>query len=80
MIRGFTTPTRSLCMRRQIFTVRRVKNEAGGGINPSRQVGVATKFYTVAINVSGSSVWNMLLASSILRWFLDFWKSCAPLK
>jgi len=62
------------------LTVRRVKMRRGGGINPSRQVAVATKFYTVANNISGSSVWNVLLASRMLRWFLDFWESCAPLK
>lgn len=37
--------------------------------------------FTVAINICGSSVWNLLrvtlLAPRIIRWFLDFWKICA---
>jgi hypothetical protein len=40
-------------------------------------------FFTVAPNICGSSVRNVLLvnilAPRILRWLLDFWKMCAPL-
>jgi hypothetical protein len=47
--------------------------------NPGWQVTVATKFCTVAPNICGSSVWNLLyvicLAPIILRWPLDFWKT-----
>jgi len=48
------------------------------------QVTVATKFCTVAPNIFGSSVWDMLhvmlLAPRILRWLLDFWNIYAPLQ
>ena len=41
------------------------------------------KFCTVAPNVCGASLWNLLcitiLAPRILRCLLDFWKICAPL-
>jgi hypothetical protein len=58
---------------------RSVKNVLKQGcINPGRQVVVATEFGTVARNVFGSSVGNLLyvtfLVPRILRWFLDFWK------
>jgi len=79
MVRRLTTPL-ALLHEATDFTVRRVKMRRGGGINHSRQVAMATKFYTVANNISGPSVWNVLLASIILRWFLDFRESCAPLK
>jgi len=45
-------------------------------INAGRQVAVATKFCTVAPNICGSSVYNLLyvafLTPNILRWRLDF--------
>jgi len=47
------------------------------------QVTVATGFCTMAPNISGFSVGNLLhvtlLAPRILRWLLDFWKICAPM-
>jgi hypothetical protein len=46
--------------------------------NPGRQVARATKFCTVAPNISGFSVWTFLhitlLAPRIFRRLLDFWK------
>jgi hypothetical protein len=43
----------------------------------------ATKFCTVAPNICGPSMWNLLyvtlMAPRILEWLLDFWKSFAPL-
>jgi len=51
--------------------------------NPGRQVARATKFCTVALNVCGPSVWNLLrvhlLAPTFLSWLLDFLKVCATL-
>ena len=45
-------------------------------------VAVANKLCTVAPNIC-SSIWNLLhatlLAATILRWLLDFWKIFAPL-
>ena len=39
---------------------------------------------TVAFNICGPTVWNLVrvaqsVAPVILRWLLDFWKTCAPL-
>jgi len=43
----------------------------------------ATKFCMVALNICGSSTWNLLLNTlkipRLLRSFLDFWKICGPL-
>lgn len=43
----------------------------------------ATKFYTLAPNICASIVWNLrhvtLLTPRILRWFVYFFKICAPL-
>ena len=45
------------------------------------QVVLASKFCTVAPNICGTSVWNLLhvtfLAPRILRWLPDLWKVCA---
>ena len=50
---------------------------------PERQVARATKFCTVAPNICRPAVWNLLhvtlLATRIWRWFVGFWKICAPL-
>jgi len=52
-------------------------------INPGRPDDWATKFSTVASNICGFWVHNLLhvtfLAPIILRWLLDFWKICRPL-
>jgi len=41
------------------------------------------KFHTIASDICGSAVWNVLhflhQTPRILRWLLDFWKTCAPL-
>jgi len=54
-----------------------------GCTNPGDQVTVVTKFCTVASNICGPSVWYLLhvtlLAPTILRWLLDFWRICATL-
>jgi hypothetical protein len=54
-----------------------------GCTNPERQVAVATKFLTVAPNIWGSAVWNLLhvvlLTPRILRWLIVIWNLCAPL-
>jgi hypothetical protein len=46
------------------------------------QVAQTTKFYTVARNICESSVQNLfhvnILATIILRWCLNFWKTCGP--
>ena len=46
------------------------------------QGAVATKFYTVALNILGSSLWDLLhatlLARRILRWLIDFGKFFHP--
>ena len=51
--------------------------------NSGRQVRRFSKFCTVAPNMCGSSVWNLLhvslLTSSILRFLLHFSKLCVPL-
>jgi hypothetical protein len=51
--------------------------------SPGRQVSVANNFCTVAPNICGPSVWNVLhvtlLTPRILRWLLGFWKICASL-
>jgi hypothetical protein len=43
----------------------------------------AKKFNTVALNICGPFVRNLLgiivLGSKILRWLLDFWEVCSPL-
>ena len=50
--------------------------------NPGCKVTKVTKFCIMARNIHGSSIWNLLcvtlLAPTILQWFLDFWKICAP--
>ena len=47
--------------------------------NPGRQVAPPEKFGTVAPNICGPAVCNLLhvtlLAPRILRWLLDFWKN-----
>jgi hypothetical protein len=47
------------------------------------QVTPKTKFYTVALNMCGSLVRNLLyimqLVPGNLRWLLDFWKIFGPL-
>jgi hypothetical protein len=54
-----------------------------GWTNPGHQVAVANKFCTLAPDVGGFSVRNLLhvslLALRILRWLLEFWKIYAPL-
>jgi hypothetical protein len=51
--------------------------------NPRRQVVRATKLFIIAPNTFASSVWNLRhvshLTPKILRWFLDFWKTCTRL-
>jgi len=47
--------------------------------NPERQVAGTTEFCRLAPNISGSSVWNLLLVPRILRSLLDFWTICATL-
>jgi hypothetical protein len=53
------------------------------GIKPQHQVAPANTFCWVAPNTCGSSKWSLfhvtILASRILRFLLDFWKSFAPL-
>jgi hypothetical protein len=55
-----------------------------GCTNPGRQIAMATEFFfTLAPNMCGPSVWNLLyvvlMAPRILRWLLDVWKICVPL-
>jgi hypothetical protein len=54
-----------------------------GFTNPGRQPVLGTKFCTVAPNIGGSSVWNLLyvtlLAPRILRWLPGFLDICSPL-
>jgi hypothetical protein len=51
--------------------------------NPGREIAVAAKFCSVALNICVSSVLTVLhvtlLAPRILKWILDFWKICALL-
>ena len=51
--------------------------------SPGHQVNMVTKFCMIMPEVYGSSIWNLLhgtlLAPTILRWFLDVLKICAPL-
>ena len=62
-----------------------IKTSLYAGVhNPERQVAMATKFHTVAPNICGSSVRNLLhvtlLAPRSLRWLLHFFKKfCSPL-
>ena len=46
------------------------------------QGAVVTKFYTVALNIRGSSLWNLVhatgMAGRILRWLIDFGKFFHP--
>jgi hypothetical protein len=53
-----------------------------GAQNPGHHVTWMTTFCMVAPNIFGSSVWNLLhdllLATRILRWLLDFSKICVP--
>jgi len=49
--------------------------------NPGRQiVAMAIKFYSVALTIYISSVWNLvyvtILAPRFYRWLSDFWKIC----
>jgi hypothetical protein len=50
--------------------------------NPGRHIAMICVFYTLAPNMFGSSVWELLLftllAPRILRCLLDFGKICAP--
>jgi hypothetical protein len=52
-------------------------------VHISRAPGGPVEYCTVAANISGYSVWNMLritlLPNGILRWRLDFWKICSSL-
>ena len=54
-----------------------------GCTNLGRHATVATASFTLASNMCGSSVWNLLhvtlLAPRILRWLQNFWKIYAPL-
>jgi len=54
-----------------------------GSANSSRQVAVATKFYTVASDIFGSLVWGVfhvtILAPRILRWPSHILRICVPL-
>ena len=54
-----------------------------GCTNPVRQVTRAPKYFTMARNICGSSVRNLLfitfLAPRILRYILDFYKICKSL-
>lgn len=51
--------------------------------NPRHQLTMATKFFKIAPNICGSSVWNLLcvtiLAPKIWRCLQGFWKICVPL-
>jgi len=44
---------------------------------------LATEFYTVALYICGSLVWNLhyftFPVPRILRWLLEFWKVCVLL-
>jgi hypothetical protein len=55
-----------------------------GCINPGHQVTVATKLWTMAPDVCGLWVWNLLnstpLVPAILRPHFSFWKICARLR
>ena len=55
----------------------------GGAQIFGRHVAWATKFYTVAPNICGSSVWHLprvtILKTGILRWLVNFWNYlCTP--
>jgi hypothetical protein len=66
-----------------LYVVPKLKIEKGR-TNPGHLVAVTTTFFTVLLNMSGSSVRNLLhitlLAPTIFRWLLDFLKIYAPLK
>ena len=51
-----------------------------GCTNPGSRVTLTNKFYTVAPDIYGSSVWNLLrvtvLAPIILMWLLNIRKTC----
>ena len=51
--------------------------------NPGRQVAAWSTICTVAPKICGSSVWNLLLVTllvrRILKWLLDYYKICALL-
>ena len=53
-----------------------------GSTNSRCRSAHATKFCTVAPNICGSQVWNLLLvtlqAPRLLRWLLEFWKMWTP--
>ena len=52
----------------------------GGYMDTRCLVAVTTKYHTVAPNICGPSLWNLLhvtlLVPRILRWLLDFWTVC----
>jgi hypothetical protein len=54
-----------------------------GYTNPRCQVAMATKCFTVAPNICGSSIWNSLHVaiptSGVWRWLLGFWETYAHL-
>jgi hypothetical protein len=56
---------------------------AQGYTNPGHQVVSVTKFCTVALNISLSSVWNLicvtLLAPRMFRWLLNFFENLCTL-
>jgi len=56
------------------------KDNQRGCTNARGQVARATKFCTLAPDICGSLVWNLLhvtnLAPRIFRWLLDFWNMC----
>jgi len=61
-----------------------IKNSPlNGHTNTGHQVTMATKLCTVAPNICGSSVWNLLhvtfLMPRILRWLVHFYTIFAPL-
>ena len=72
-----------LITRFNCFCPKRKRTLEQGCINSGRLIVMATTFCTVAPNIWGPSVWNLLhvtiLAPRILRWLLDFWKTCKPL-
>ena len=66
-----------------IFIAVKIWNLMPGCTKPGHHVVVASKLWTVAPNICGSSTWNLLhvslLAPKTRRWLPRFWKVCAPL-
>jgi len=68
------------------YDVTHLNNSQGrhqGRTNSAREVAGATELWTVAPNIGGSWVRNLVhvnhLAPGLLRWLLRVWKICAPL-